>query len=111
MSIVNDNGVLEPLFYSYSENKDNNISSDSNSIYSFEELQDIWSEYSILTKEGQQFENYNINSIINPVFGFLHYENNLQNIQNELVYLVYPNKFICNKTLTNFIVEYEHTYI
>lgn len=113
MSLVDDNSAIEPLFYSYS-NEDNNISSDGSG-YSFEELQNIWGEYSIITKENtytnSQTEIYGINHIINPVFGFVHYENNLENINNELVYLIYPNKFICNRTLLDFVVEYEHTYI
>ena len=115
MSIVNEGTALEPLFYQYSyENK--NIPSDDSKIYSFEELQSTWSDYSIVTKERVYYNNaqqevYGINSILNHVFGFLHYDINLDNIQNELVYLIYPNKFICNKTLNNFRIEYEYTYI
>ena len=54
-----------------------------------------------------------INSILNPVFSFIHNEeNSIENEkQNQLVYLIYPNKFYCNKTIYDFIIEYKNTYI
>lgn len=104
-------GRAEPLFYTYSYNENNLGSSDSveGNNYHFEELQKFWSDYTILTKE----KTININSILNPVFSFVHNEEGISNkeVVNELIYLVYPNKFYCDKTITDFVVEYKNTYI
>ena len=77
--------------------------------YYFEELQKYWSDYVILTTN----KTISINSILNPAFGFVHNEEGINNdeVINQLVYLIYPNKFYCDKTITNFVIEYKHTYI
>ena len=104
-------GRAEPLFYTYSYANKDMGSSDSNEqqSYNFEELQKYWSDYIILTKQ----KTISINSILNPVFSFIHNEEGSgnYNITNELVYLIFPDKFYCDKTITDFVVEYKHTYI
>lgn len=102
---------LEPLFYTYSYGDDFLGSSDTikKDNYLFEEMKEYWSDYIIVTPN----RTISINNIINPVFSFIHNEqDNLEeNFENQLVYLIYPNKFYCNKTITDFVVEYKHTYI
>ena len=104
--LTDDNHNLEPLLYSYSYGTDFTSSDGSNS-YSFEELKNTWSDYTLLDGNQVTF----VNSLINPVFGFYNLEYGYENLENKLVYLLYPNKFICNKNLYNFVVEYKHTYI
>ena len=100
---------FEPLFYTYSYGDNNFGSSDSEQKehYLFEDLKKYWSDYILLTYN----RTIEINNIINPVFSFVHNEeNNIEN-ENQLVYLIYPNKFYCDKTIYDFIIEYKHTYI
>lgn len=102
----------EPLFYTYSyDNLENLHSSDSLGEYHlyFEDLKKYWSDYIMLTHNSV----IEVNNTINPVFSFIHNEEKdiEEDITNQLVYFIYPNKFYCNKTITNFIVEYKHTYI
>ena len=102
----NDSYNIEPLFYPYSY-ENSFIPSDKSNSHSFEELKNIWSDYTLL--DGNQVTS--LNSLINPVFGFYDLQYTSENSLNKLVYLLYPNKFICNKNLYNFVVEYKHTYI
>ena len=102
---------FEPLFYTYSYGDNDFGSSDSKlkEHYLFEDLKKYWSDYILLTHN----RTIEINSIINPVFGFIHNkENSIENEnENQLVYLIYPNKFYCDKTIYDFTIEYKHTYI
>ena len=100
----------EPLFYSYSYGNNDLSSSDSilKEHYHFNDLKKYWSDYIILTQK----QTININNIINPVFAFTHNEEGQSGEnENQLVYLIYPNKFYCDKEIYDFIVEYKHTYI
>ena len=102
---------FEPLFYTYSYGDNDFGSSDSGQKehYLFEDLKKYWSDYILLTHN----RTVEINNIINPVFSFIHNEeNNIENEnENQLVYLIYPNKFYCDKTIYDFTIEYKHTYI
>jgi predicted phage tail component-like protein len=117
---LGERGEPEPLFYTYSYNTKYFEPSDKeNRSYSFEEIKDIWSNYTIITKEGE----YSVNNIINPAFMYVHlnpdslkgeygtYSNEYLTPQNELIYLIYPNKYIANCDMYNFIPEYKNTYI
>lgn len=99
----------EPLFYPYSYNSEDYIPSDGNSVFKFEEIKNLWSEYTIL----DGLNSYTINNIINPAAAFLHLDDALQDseLTNKLVYFIYPNKYSSNKTITNFTAEYRNTYI
>ena len=109
---LDEEGSPLALFHTYSYGKDSQLEP-SDTIgekdYVFEELKQHWSDYTILTKEGT----YPINNIINPIHAFVHTEKDgiYNTPQNELVYLVYPNKFIANVTMYNFIADYKYTYI
>jgi hypothetical protein len=104
----------EPLFTTYSYNSKGFEPTDKeNKSYTFEEIKKIWSDYTIITKEGV----YPINNIINPAFLYVHLEGDYLNgnqyisPQNELIYLIYPNKYIANCDIHNFIPMYKNTYI
>jgi len=118
--VLGDRQEPEPLFTTYSySSKGFEPSDKQNRSYSFEEIKDIWTNYTIVTKEGV----YPINNIINPAFMYVHldpdslkgefgtYQNRYVTPQNELVYLIYPNKYIANCAMYNFIPEYKNTYI
>lgn len=100
----------EPLFYSYSwADGSNNLSSDNkgDDQKSFEEIQSEWSDYTIVTQSGA----YAVNNIINPAVIFFSDPDKQVLQPDELVYLVYPNKFSSNKKLLNFTAKYKNTYI
>ena len=119
--VVRDKGEPEPLFTTYSyDTKGFEPSDKENKSYSFEEIKKIWSDYTLITKEGV----FSINNIINPAFMFVHLDtevldnlvnenlgNHYTTPQNELIYLIYPNKYIANCAMDNFIPEYKNTYI
>ena len=109
LSLVENGRQIEPLFYQYSNEVNEHIPSDGSRQFSFEEIKNLWTDYTMLTGESV----VSINSIINPVFGFLHFDENTTNqyINNNIVYLIYPNKFMCDKNITNFIPVYRNTYI
>jgi len=107
--LLTDGGSPEPLFITYSYDSKNFEPSDKeNRSYSFEEIKQIWSDYTLLSKEGI----FSINNIISPAVMYVHLEDLHGAVpQNELIYLVYPNKYIANCTMYNFIPEYKNTYI
>jgi len=110
MSQNYNEGQIEPLFFPYSYGNPEFYSSDTFGNYdtSFEGLKKRWSSYIILTHD----KTISINNNINPVFNFIHNESGEDSkITNQLVYLIYPNKFYCDKTIYDFVVEYKHTYI
>ena len=113
MSAVKDKDLYElyraePLFYTYSESSRYFDASDGSNINSFEEFKKDWEDYILLTPTLM----VEMNSLINPAFGFVNYlDDNELVMQNEIVYLIYPNKYYCNKKITNFFAEYRHTYI
>ena len=105
---IYDLGRAEPLFYTYSNSDEYFNASDSDNSGSFEEFKKEWEEYTLLTPTLM----VEMNSLINPAFGFINYPNTDKlELQNEIVYLIYPNKYYCNKEITNFVAEYKHTYI
>lgn len=108
-SLLENGEQIEPLFYQYSNEVKRNIPSDGSSQFSFEEIKNLWSDYTMLTGENV----VSINAVLNPVFGFLHFDENTtsQYVNNQIVYLIYPNKFMCNKDIFNFIPVYKNTYI
>ena len=102
----------EPLFYAYSwDDEKNFLSSDAknNVESSFEEFKLEWSDYTIVAKN----KTFSINNVINPatLFFSMPTEGNNSIPENSLVFLIYPNKFISNKTLTNFTAQFKNTYI
>ena len=119
--VLREGGEPEALFTTYSYNSKGFEPSDKeNKSYVFEEIKKIWSDYTLITKEGV----FPINNIINPAFMFIHLDNEVLNNlidgvynnhyttpQNELIYLIYPNKYIANCAMKKFIPEYKNTYI
>lgn len=113
--VTNQDRSPEPIFYTYTYDSDNDkISSDSNqSVYTFEEFQKYWNDYSIIAR----FGSYEINNIISPAAIFINYPPDYNYVENyvppvrELCYLIYPNKYSCNYDLTQFVAKYDYTYI
>lgn len=114
--VTNDNQSPEPILYTFTYNdNDNMISSDEKeSVHTFEEFKDYWNDYSIVARYGS----YDINNIISPSTIFISYpkdynytETYVPPINQELCFLIYPNKYSCNYSLVQFIAEYDHTYI
>ena len=113
--VVNDDGSPEPLFYTFTyDEKDLGSSDNKDKIYTFEEFQKYWNDYTILT----EYNTFYINNIISPAVIFIDYPEDYDYIKNvekilykNLCYLVYPNKYNSNNNLIEFIAEYDHTYI
>ena len=106
---ISDEMVPEPLFYPYSYEIKDSIPSDGSTIYSFEEIKQVWNEYTILDGNNS----ITINNIINPATAFLHLDEALEDLSfnSKLAYFIYPNKFTVNKTISNFTAVYKNTYI
>ena len=111
---LNQNGSLEPIFYTFSyDEKDLGSSDTKTKKYTFEEFQKFWNDYTILT----EFNTFDINNIISPAAIFIEYPDdynpaNFENpIYKRLSYLIYPNKYICNNNIKEFIAEYDYSYI
>ena len=119
--VLRSNGEPEALFITYSYNSIRFEPSDKeNRSYSFEEIKKIWSNYTLITKESV----FHIDNTLTPTFIVVNLNNeNLDDLidqtsgnnyitpQNELVYLIYPNKYSANCTMYNFVTEYKNTYI
>ena len=114
--VVNDNTSPEPIFYTFTYNDDDSmISSDEKDpVHTFEEFKEYWNDYSIISRYGS----YEINNIISPSTIFINYpadynytQTYVPSLYKELCFLIYPNKYSCNYSLTKFIAEYDHTYI
>lgn len=119
--VLRSNGEPEALFITYSYNSIRFEPSDKeNRSYSFEEIKKIWSNYTLITKESV----FHIDNTLTPTFIVVNLNNeNLDDLidqtsgnnyitpQNELVYLIYPNKYSANCTMYNFVPEYKNTYI
>lgn len=103
--------TVEPLFYPASYITSDFNPSDSSSLndkYTFKEFKNYWSDYMICTRR-RAFE---INDVINPALLNVNLEgDNFSYNPEEIVYLIYPNKFVVNKTIKNFVPQYEDTYI
>ena len=55
---------------------------------------------------------FEVNDVINPALLNVNLEgDNFSYNPEEIVYLIYPNKFVVNKTIKNFVPQYEDTYI
>lgn len=107
---LNQEGSTEGILYTYSYNNGDLSSSDEkNDIKTFEEFQQYWSDYTILSV----YNTYEINNIISPAVIFIDaYTSDMDfSITKSLCYLIYPNKYICNNSIIKFIAEYDHTYI
>ena len=107
---IDENNNTEPLFYPFSYNENDIRPSDTKngSAYQFEEFKEYWSDYMVSTK----YHTYEINSVITPATLFTHLQGFNRELEKEtLLYLIYPNKFIVNKNLINFIPIYDDTYI
>ena len=107
---LNQEGSTEGILYTYSYNNGDLSSSDEkNDIKTFEEFQQYWSDYTILSV----YNTYEINNIISPAVIFIdaHTSDMDFSITKSLCYLIYPNKYICNNSIIKFIAEYDHTYI
>ena len=58
------------------------------------------------------YNTYELNDVITPATLFVHLEGfNRILEEEELIYLIYPNKFTINKNLKNFPAVYNNTYI
>ena len=106
-----DENTVEPLFYPASYVMDDLNPSDSSKLndkYTFKEFKNYWSDYMLCTKIGA----FEVNDIINPALLNVNLKgNNFSFDSEEIVYLIYPNKFVVNKTITHFVPQYEDTYI
>ena len=114
--VISQNDTPEPILYTFTYNdEDSMLSSDElEPIHTFEEFKEYWNDYTILSK----FEAYEVNNIISPSTIFINYpaeynyvESYVPPIEQELCFLIYPNKYSCNYNLIQFIAEYDHTYI
>lgn len=107
---INQEGSTEGILYTYSYNNEELLSSDEkNRNSTFEEFQQYWSDYTILSL----YNTYEVNNIVSPSVIFIdaHSSDVDLYIEKSLCYLVYPNKYICNNSIIKFIAEYDHTYI
>ena len=112
--VLNSNQSAEQIFYTFSYNDDSMLSSDEkNSVHTFEEFKEYWNDYSIVARYGS----YEVNNIISPSAIFINYPADYSYteytppVNEELCFLIYPNKYSCNYSLNKFIAEYDHTYI
>lgn len=102
----------EPIFYSYSWDDNEFVSSDGKPGRgsSLEEFQRDWSDYTLVTEFGL----YSVNNIINPAASFVSPGESAttESLSTDaLIFLIYPNKFHTNKTLRNFTAQFKNTYI
>ena len=107
---LNQEGSTEGILYTYSYSSEELLSSDEkNESGTFEEFQQYWSDYTILSL----YNTYEVNNIVSPSVIFIdaHPSDVDLYIEKSLCYLVYPNKYICNNSIIKFIAEYDHTYI
>lgn len=104
----NNIGYAEPLFFPYSYGDPSLYSSDSLGEYdsSFEEIKNTLTDYIIVTKT----QTIEINDKVGQTFLYVNQEDT-ERESNQLVYFIYPNRYFCNKNITNFVAEYKHTYI
>jgi len=114
--VLNSNQSPEPILYTFTYNDDNSMTSsdEKESVHTFEEFKEYWNDYDIVARYGS----YGINNIVSPSTIFIDYPADYDfvnqytpPVNEELCFLIYPNKYSCNYSLTQFVAEYDHTYI